>query len=142
MKKFKTIGDYYAHVLQSQLNTALQAKLDSTSGFKKTLAGIFTLDDAKRKGYAPSDEQIKQLKSCIKKHANAKYAHHHFQCLAANAAALELADSVSKDLAALNEQWHKDKQFYFDKGGLKDLTEEATALIGKEHTASVQHFFG
>jgi glucosamine 6-phosphate synthetase-like amidotransferase/phosphosugar isomerase protein len=140
MKHHKTIGDYYAHLLQQHLHAAMQKKLDETSALKKILAGIETLQDAQTKGYAPNNEQISQMKDCIKHHANTKYSHVHFRALGKQQAIAEFVEAVIQELAVLNTKWHKARQFSFDKSGLKDLTEEAIALISSEHDAACKHF--
>ena len=141
MKNHKTIGDYYATLLKKHLNEAIQKKLDDTSAFKKKLAGINSVDDAKRKGYAPSDAQINQIRACVKTHANLKYEHEHFRHMSSEKAIHEFLHDVKKELATLNEQWRSERLFAFDKAALDELATEATHLIAGEHDTAKGHFF-
>ncbi len=141
MKNHATIGEYYAHLLEQHLDKAIRKKLNETSSFKKKLAGIETPDDAKRKGYAPSETQVGELKACITKEANTIYGNTRFLNLDMPKAVQELVGELLRALEPLNDQWKKNRQFCFDSAALNDLAMEAAELIAVEHDAAKVHYF-
>ena len=135
-----SIGEHYGAMLESQLNTAIQKKLDATNSFAKRIAGIFTIDDAKSKGHAPNNEQIGQMKTCIKTLADSKYADATFRGLPTDTAVKTLIGELAAEVAKMNDKWRSEKRFAFDKSALDDLAGEATTLIRSEHESAKKNF--
>ena len=140
MPQAKAIGEHYASLLEEQLNSAIQKRLDATSSFKKALAGISSIDDAKNKGYCPSDVQISTLKNLIKSLATTKYSHADFRKLPADHAASQLIEHLSQEVHALNQQWKNSRQFSFEHTALTDLAAEAKIMISDQHQAALKRF--
>ena len=136
MAPHETVGSRYAQLLEEQLNAAIQKKLDETSSFKKKIAGILSVDDAKSKGYAPDNSQIGQMKACIMHLASAKYADPSFCGLPTDSATSDLISAFSSELHKLNQLWQQERKFAFDAQALKDLAAEASLLIKGEHEAA------
>ena len=136
-----TVGHHYAQLLEDQLNAAIRKKLEATSAFKKNLAGIRSVDDAKHKGYAPANDQIAQIKNAAAAHAEHSYSDVAFRNLPAAAAVHELVAAVMRDITAMNQKWQQAKRFVFDKDALENLASEARALIAEQHEPVKQQYF-
>lgn len=127
-------GAFFARAFEKQCRDAIEQKLAATSAFKKSLAGIATVQDAQAKGYAPSDAQIAAIASCIQNVADSAYGLPAFCSQPATVAAGQLADAVGTMLSQLNNQWREGRQFAFDAKDLADMLNEARGMVAKAHT--------
>ncbi len=132
------IGEHYGKLFRDELNKTVQTKFDETAGWKKTVAGISTLDDAKNKGYAPKDAQVNAVVDLVRNTANEMYADPEFLKLPADKAAKQLANTVTEEVKKLNDSWKKQGQFAFKPDDLKKLEIKSAEVINKEHAGQVK----
>ena len=126
-------GAFFAQAFETQCREAVQRKLDATSSFKKTLAGIVTLQDAQAKGYAPSDAQIAAIAASIRDVADSAYALPAFCIQEVDVASGQLVQAIELRIKPLNARWREAKQFSFDTKDLADMMEEARAMVAAAH---------
>lgn len=127
-------GAFFAQAFESQCRAAIAKKLAETSALKKTLAGVYTVEDAQAKGFAPSEAQIREIAKAIRDTAEAAYGLPVFREMAAEVAAAQLVQAISPQVQALNAQWKAQKLFAFDAGDISAMMDEAHGMIMQAHT--------
>lgn len=89
-------GDVYAHMFREAPGIAIR----NLTKFEKWVSGVHTLADAQKKGYAPSDAQMKILSGHIEKRLSALYDNADFIKLDAKEATKKALDTLTDTVVA------------------------------------------